>query len=126
MKKVLCVLFAFIFLSSSTSFTITRDYCLMKNKSTFSFKPEKSCCCKKSNQDNCCKKNQIKIAKIKDNYTAVQKVNIPSIKLTGFVLSFIQTLKLSGDNLSADLISNHAPPPGDPVSRTILYRTILI
>lgn len=75
---------------------------------------------------NCCKKNEIKIIKIKDNYTSSSTTQTFPKELVLFATLFVQHNFSILNNQSERLfVSNHAPPD-DPVSRTILFGTFLI
>lgn len=75
----------------------------------------------------CCK-NETQVIKINEKFTPTQTVNIQSTDFIAvFILAFIQTFDFSlTDIQTANLhIGSHAPP-GNTVSLTILYRSILI
>lgn len=87
----------------------------------------KTCCGKKEMPKGCCK-NETQVLKLKENFTSTQTVDIPSSNfLTSFVLAFVQVFNFSLTGCdTASLYADSQAPPGKPVSRTILYRSILI
>ena len=129
MKKTLSILLAFVFLLSSSGFSINRHFCGNKLKSTdvLLIQNAESCCGKKEMPEGCCK-NETQIIKIKEHFTPTQTVSLPSTDFIAiFVLAFVETLNfsLTENNKISSYADSHAPP-GKPVSRTILYRSILI
>ena len=68
-KKAISVLLAFVFLLSSTGFSINKHFCGGKLKSTnvLLIQNHNSCCGTKKMPEGCCK-NQTEVLKIKDNY----------------------------------------------------------
>ncbi len=129
-KKALSILLAFVFLLSSSGFSINRHYCGSKLKSTDILLIQNdhiSCCGKKEMPKGCCK-NETEHIKLKENYAPAQAVDVPASDfITSFVLAFVQTFNfsLTGCDTANFFADSHAPP-GKPVSRTILYRSILI
>ncbi len=130
MKKALSILLAFVFLISSSGFSINRHYCGNKLKSTdilLVHNDDTSCCGKKEMPKGCCK-NETQVIKIKENFTPNQTVILPSTDfIMIFVIAFFQTFNFPlTENNTGDLYADSHAPPGKPVSRTILFRSILI
>lgn len=99
----------------------------MTKKTTFSLTQIKDCCSKKGVKSTCCKNTQIKLEKIKDNYTPSDISKTPKPESSLFVLAFVNSfLFTSTQNDNRDLFLTYHAPPGKSVSRTILYRAILI
>lgn len=75
----------------------------------------------------CCK-NKTEHIKLKENYSPAQAIDVPASDfITSFVLAFVQTFNFSLTACdTANLFADSHAPPGKPVSRTILYRSILI
>ena len=129
LKKSISILLTFVFLISSSGFSINRHYCGNKLKSTniLLIQNTGSCCGKKEMPEGCCK-NETQVIKITENFTSTQTINLPSADfITVFVLAYVKTFNFSlivcdTINLYADFHS----PPDKQVSRTILYRSILI
>ncbi|MGE0569284.1 MAG: hypothetical protein AB7O73_15200, partial [Bacteroidia bacterium] len=123
MKKAISILLAFVFLISSSGFSINRHYCGNKLKSTnIGFiDNEKSCCGAKKMPEGCCK-NETQVIKIKENFTPTQTVTLPSTDfITVFVLAFVEifNFSLTENNTIGQYADSHAPP-SRPVSRIIL------
>ena len=127
MKKTISILLLFVFLFSSSGFSINTHFCNGKLKSVKIVVSDncKQCCGKKKCTKGCCK-NKTEIVKIKDNYIPAQIIIPPSI-LTTFALAFIQSFNLSitENNLVVSNL-NYLYPPDKPISLSILYRSILI
>lgn len=128
LKKATSILLIFIFLLSSSGFSINTHYCKGKIKSiniVFSGNC-KSCCGKKKMPKDCCK-DKTENVKIKDNYIPSTNVMGSSAQFITFVLSYFQTFALSySQNSSIEANLNYLYPPDKPVSLSILYRSILI
>lgn len=129
LKKALSILLAFLFLVSSSGFSINRHYCGDKLKSTdvLLIQNTQSCCGKKAMPKGCCK-NETQVIKINEKFTPTQTVNIPSTDFIAvFFVAFIQTFDFSlSDSQTSNLQTGSHAPPGKTVSRTILFRSILI
>lgn len=126
LKKVISILIAFVFLLSSSGFSINAHYCKGKLKS-INILFVKNCSCGKTKMPKDCCKNKTEIVKIKDNYIPTQIVITPSTEIITFALSYIQTFYLTiTENLIVEANLNYLYPPDKPISLSILYRSILI
>ena len=128
MKKALSILSAFIFLLSSSGFSINAHYCKGKIKSVnIAFSDNiKSCCGKKKMAKDCCK-NKTQVVKIKDNYIPAQIVISPLANPVSFMPAFIQLFNIQIAGMpSVESNLNYLYPPDKPISLSILYRSILI
>ena len=126
MRKILSILLAFIFLINTSGMAISLNYCTMKKTAAFSLSSKKSCCCKGSKPGNCCKKNQVKIVKIKDCVTSSSISLAFSDELTLFTANSLHSNYSISAHPGLLLTGPHAPPPGNSVSRNILFGTFLI
>jgi hypothetical protein len=127
LKKIISILLAFVIILSSTGICFAIHYCPMMKKTNFSLHEMKNCCSSKSQKNDCCEKKNIKIEKIKDNYTPSQISKTPNSQLSLFVLSFVKSFLFSTiNNDKNDLFLSYHEPPNHPVSLIILNRTILI
>ena len=75
---------------------------------------------------DCCK-DKTEIAKIKDDFIPTSIVIAPSTGITVIVLSYIQTFNLpTVENPKVESNLYYLYPPDNPISLSILYRSILI
>ena len=127
MKKVFSISLSILIFLSSAGICFSKSYCPMSKRTTFSIVKEENCCCKKSDEKNCCKSKQIKLQKIKDNYSPSTVSKAPSAQFSGFVLSYLQLVLFPPTQVSCKnfFLENHSPPNGSE-SIVILHRAILI
>ena len=128
LKKATSIVLLFIFLLSSSGFSINTHYCKGKLRYVnIGFSDNcKSCCGKKKCSKNCCK-NKTEIVKIKDNYLPTQIIITPATEINTFALSYTQTFNLQNtDKVSIESNPTYLYPPDIPVSLSILYRSIQI
>jgi hypothetical protein len=126
LKKILSISLAFVFLLSTLGITIGIAYCPMKKNYTFSLKTAKSCCCKKADKGNCCTSKTIVLKKIENDYVSTSFINdAPQFEIITIApIAFLPKLKASyGIEIN---FYKDTGPPEPPVSRSILYRSILI
>jgi len=115
-------------LLSSSGFSINAHYCKgeLKNIDLLFIHKCKPCCGTKKMSHHCCQ-NKIQTIKIIDKYIPAQIVLTPATEFSIFALAFIKTFNLSiTENVSFDSALNFSHPPGEPISLSILYRSILI
>ena len=75
---------------------------------------------------DCCK-DKTEIAKIKDDFIPTSIVITPSTEITTVVLSYIQTFnRIFTENNKIESNLYYLYPPDNPISLSILYRSILI
>lgn len=111
------------------SFKIIENYCVEDEALTFSFNAvsPKCNCCSTTTIDDCCETNEFQIVKIKDQYFPSQKINIKAIDISSFILPFIQNSNLYySENPIKSSTTHLFKPPDKSVSRSILFRSILI
>lgn len=126
MKKITAILLTFSILLSTLGVSIAVNYCPMKKSYSFSIvKNAKSCCCKASNKDNCCKSKKIVLKKITDNYLSSQYNFNNSQSGFSVFLYPIYAYKPAAFIKEIKFFKNLRPPEL-PVSLNILYRSILI
>jgi hypothetical protein len=126
-KKAFAIFLAFIFLLSTSGFAVNIHYCPVKHKISFgSYSAHaKSCCAKKSAPDNCCK-HETKYFKVKTDFSSSASILLPELKslTTEFLAaSFINEASF---NFSHFIFYADTGPPELPVSRSILFRSLLI
>lgn len=128
MKKAISILLVIVFLFSSSGFSINTHYCNGKIKSiNISFSDNHKSCCGKKKMDKDCCKNKTEIVKINDNYIPAQIIVTSSTDFAYFALAFIRTFNLSiTKNVAVETNLYYLYPPDQPVSLSILYRSILI
>jgi hypothetical protein len=125
LKKAISILLLFIFLFSSAGFSINAHYCKGKLQSVNLLFIHKECTCGKKKMPKDCCKNKTEIVKIKDNYIPTQIITPSSTEQ--IVFEFIQSFDLSiAENFSVKANLNYLYPPDNPLSLSILYRSILI
>ena len=125
LKKAFSIFLAFVFLMSTLGTSVAIGYCPMKKDHSFSLKSHKTCCCKKSNK-NCCNSTHISLEKIKDNYVVSEsQINLQQYH---FIVFNYPSVIIQSVNPLANSFRRPTDnqPPEPSVSRSILYRSILI
>lgn len=127
MKKAISIVFIFIFLFSSSGFSITTHYCKGKLQSVNILFGKKGCSCGKKKMSKDCCKDKTNIVKISDNFIPPSATIAPSMEIIALANTGIQTFYLSTIEKSrVESNLNYLHPPDKPISLSILYRSILI
>jgi hypothetical protein len=99
----------------------------MKQGYSFSFKEGKSCCCEDSDGDDCCKTTKYSLSKIENEYMSSSFHFNPNLQIEFVALANDLSVIILQDSYSNEVrFYKDLRPPEIPVSRTILYRSILI
>lgn len=125
-KKLFTILFIPLFLLTTGGVAFNIHFCKMRGASDVSLglNAEKSCCGNKAMASGCCK-NEVKVYKIKDDYSSsaqlkTEKENLFSVIFFRSILSEILPQN------SFRVPNYHSPPPDTHVRLNILFRSILV
>lgn len=127
MKKAFSIFLTFIFLLSTSGFAVNIHYCPVKDNFSLgsSASHDSSCCGTNSMPDNCCKK-ETKYFKVKTDFSSTSFVVLPHLKIFTAVFSVASIIPETIVELSHFVFYADSSPPQLPVSRFILFRSILI
>lgn len=129
MKRAFSIFLVFVFLLSTTGFAVNVHYCPVKNKTTFgSHASHNASCCGKrkcSMPDNCCK-HETKYFKLKTDFSSNASFSFPESK--DLICPLRMDKRHSSFTFDEQYFIFHIndEPPELPVSRCILFRSILI
>ena len=127
MKKLTTIFLCFSILFSTLGIRLNVDYCPMKESYSFSFSGVHKCCCDKPGKKSCCKSQKIVFKKIEDDYVASGfHLVIPQMQVVGILTNHIKVSNQILVGEDANQMLQNSKPPDLPVSRNILYRSILV
>lgn len=87
--KLLNLLIAGIIVLFSCGFTLVKENCGMRDKSSISLSAEKACCCSQEMHDRCCHQEHINFMKLNADQFCHNFYSIPQIEFSGLVNDFL-------------------------------------
>ena len=125
-KKLVILLLIPAFLFTTGGIVLNTHFCKMRGSADVSiiFNLQKSCCGGEAMESNCCK-NELKVFKIKDDYSSPAKLNLENDL---FPLIPFLSFQLKAPILtSIELVSDYRPPPPDThVPLFVIHCSILV
>lgn len=129
MRKLTAISLCFIFLISSLGLTVHYHHCKMMGSSVSLVKEEQGCCGGKKKMPSGCCENHSQRIEIKDDFlSSAAKIGLKPLELNLFIVPIVLIDLLPHQTIIEKKFYAYLDhfPPNQPVSLSILYRSILI